>query len=88
MSKIENNNPMTSEEVSRLRTVKAKSTEKPAAVEKLFSQAPAMETINGRTFPKGMKAIGMPMDEKQPKTDLLKRITFTLPMLILNTAQN
>ncbi|UEQ75222.1 trypsin-like serine peptidase [Chryseobacterium arthrosphaerae] len=64
MSKIENNNPMTSEEVSRLRTVKAKSTEKPAAVEKLFSQAPAMETINGRTFPKGMKAIGMPMDEK------------------------
>ena len=57
MSKIENNNPMTAEEVSRLRAVKAKSAEKPAAIEKLFSQLPAMETINGRTFPKGMKTI-------------------------------
>lgn len=57
MSKIENNNPMTAEEVSRLRNVKAKSAEKPETVEKLFKLAPAMETINGRTFPKGMKTI-------------------------------
>ncbi|MDH5034818.1 trypsin-like serine peptidase [Chryseobacterium cucumeris] len=64
MSKTENNNPMTAEEVLRLRTVKAKSTEKPEVIEKLFKLAPAMETINGRTFPKGMKTIGMPMDEK------------------------
>ena len=65
MSKIENTNPMTAEEVSRLRSVKAKSAEKSSAIEKLFSQAPAMETMNGRTFPKGMKTIGMPMDEKK-----------------------
>lgn len=72
MSKIENNNPMTAEEVSRLRTVKAKSTEKPEAVEKLFKLAPAMETINGRTFPKGMKTIGMPMDEKTAENRALE----------------
>jgi len=72
MSKIENNNPMTAEEVSRLRTVKAKSAEKPEAVEKLFKLAPAMETINGRTFPKGMKTIGMPMDEKTAENRALE----------------
>ncbi|QBJ87354.1 hypothetical protein DDI74_14250 [Chryseobacterium gleum] len=72
MSKIENNNPMTTEEVSRLRTVKAKSTEKPEVIQKLFSQAPAMETINGRTFPKGMKTIGMPMDEKTAENRALE----------------
>ncbi|MBB6371403.1 trypsin-like serine peptidase [Chryseobacterium shigense] len=64
MSKPESNQPMTAEEVSRLRTVKAKSTEKPADAEKLTSQRPAMETINGRSFPKGMKSIGMPAGEK------------------------
>jgi hypothetical protein len=52
MSTIENINPMTAEEVSRLRSVKAKSAEKSSAIEKLTSQAPAMETMNGRTFPK------------------------------------
>ncbi|EFK37597.1 Glutamyl endopeptidase precursor [Chryseobacterium gleum] len=72
MSKIENNNPMTTEEVSRLRTVKAKSTEKPEVIQKLFSQAPAMETINGRTFPKGMKTIGIPMDEKTAENRALE----------------
>lgn len=72
MSKIENNNPMTTEEVSRLRTVKAKSTEKPEVIQKLFSQAPAMETINGRNFPKGMKTIGMPMDEKTAENRALE----------------
>ncbi|SEH35373.1 trypsin-like serine peptidase [Chryseobacterium culicis] len=72
MSKIENNNPMTAEEVLRLRTVKAKSTEKPSVIEKLFSQRPAMETINGRTFPKGMKTIGMPMDEKTAENRALE----------------
>ncbi|WP_343685707.1 trypsin-like serine peptidase [Chryseobacterium gleum] len=72
MSKIENNNPMTTEEVSRLRTVKAKSTEKPEVIQKLFSQAPAMETINGRTFPKGMKTVGMPMDEKTAENRALE----------------
>jgi V8-like Glu-specific endopeptidase len=64
MSKTENNQPMTAEEVSRLKTVKAKSTEKLTNVEKLISQRPTMETINGRSFPKGMKAIGMLADEK------------------------
>ncbi|MCD9618290.1 trypsin-like serine peptidase [Chryseobacterium gleum] len=72
MSKIENNNPMTTEEVSRLRTVKAKSTEKPEIIQKLFSQAPVMETINGRTFPKGMKTVGMPMDEKTAENRALE----------------
>lgn len=72
MSKTENNQPMTAEEVLRLKTVKAKSTEKLTNVEKLISQRPAMETINGRSFPKGMKAIGMLADEKAAESQPLE----------------
>ena len=42
MSNIENNNPMTVEEVARLKTVKAKSAEKSANV-KLSDKEPEME---------------------------------------------
>lgn len=72
MSKTDNNKPMTTEEVSRLKTVKAKSTEKLANAEKLTSQGPAMETIDGRSFPKGMKSIGMPAGEKAAEGKVLE----------------
>ncbi|WP_080777464.1 trypsin-like serine peptidase [Chryseobacterium phocaeense] len=64
MSKTDTNQPMTAEEVSRLKPVKAKSTEKLANAEKLANQGPEMEVIDGRSYPKGMKSIGMPANEK------------------------
>jgi len=72
MSKTDNNKPMTAEEVSRLKTVKAKSTEKLTNAEKSTSQGPAMETIDGRSFPKGMKSIGMPTGEKAAEGKVLE----------------
>lgn len=72
MSKTDNNKPMTAEEVSRLKTVKAKSTEKLTNAEKSTSQGPAMETIDGRSFPKGMKSIGMPAGEKAAEGKVLE----------------
>ncbi|WP_153398731.1 trypsin-like serine peptidase [Chryseobacterium vaccae] len=65
MSNSENKKPMTAEEVSRLKSVKAKSAEKSANTEKFLNQKPEMETIDGRTYPKGMKTVGMTMDEKK-----------------------
>ncbi|MGC5744900.1 trypsin-like serine peptidase [Chryseobacterium sp. NFX27] len=72
MSKTDNNKPMTAEEVSRLKTVKAKSTEKLTNAEKSTSQGPAIETIDGRSFPKGMKSIGMPAGEKAAEGKVLE----------------
>ncbi|NML69820.1 hypothetical protein HHL23_08420 [Chryseobacterium sp. RP-3-3] len=72
MSKTETNKPMTAEEVSRLKTVKAKSAEKLTNTEKLTNQGPAMETIDGRSFPKGMKSIGMSANEKAAEGKVLE----------------
>lgn len=72
MSKTEMNKPMTSEEVSRLKTVKAKSAEKLTNTEKTTNQGPAMETIDGRSYPKGMKSIGMPANEKAAEGKVLE----------------
>ncbi|MCY0976150.1 trypsin-like peptidase domain-containing protein [Chryseobacterium wangxinyae] len=63
MSNIENNNPMTAEEVLRLKTIKAKSAEKSANL-KLSDKEPEMEIIDGRAYPKGMKSVAITMNEK------------------------
>lgn len=63
MSNIEKNNPMTAEEVLKLKTIKAKSAEK-SVNEKSLKQEPEKITIDGRTFPKGMKSVGVVLSEK------------------------
>lgn len=68
MSNIEKNHPMSAEEVLKLKTIKAKLTEK-SVNEKSLKQEPEMITIDGRTFPKGMKSVGIVLGEKSEKDE-------------------
>jgi V8-like Glu-specific endopeptidase len=67
MSKQETKNPMLADEVKKLKSIKAKTSEKDG-VQKA-EQAPEMETIDGLQYPKGTKAVGIPTGEKGVQED-------------------
>ncbi|WP_268846334.1 trypsin-like serine peptidase [Flavobacterium aestivum] len=54
-------NPMSMDEVRKLKPIKAKASENTSDTEKLINIKPETVTVNGLRFPKGTKTVGVPL---------------------------